>query len=73
LGKKNNLGKYLHKLQKIFPNDYDFFPKTWILPSDSKSFKEQFNNKRAKTFIIKPESECQGRGIFLTRNCDWLI
>lgn len=32
LGKKNNLGKYLHKLQKIFPNDYNYFPKTWILP-----------------------------------------
>ena len=29
--------------------------------------------KKAKTFIIKPESNCQGKGIFLTRNCDWLI
>jgi tubulin polyglutamylase TTLL6/13 len=52
---------------------FDFFPPTWILPADNKSFKEQFNNKRAKTFIIKPESQCQGRGIFLTRNCDWII
>ena len=25
-------------------------------------------NKRAKTFIVKPEASWQGRGIFLTRN-----
>jgi len=25
-------------------------------------------NKRAKTFIVKPEASCQGRGIFLTRD-----
>jgi len=22
---------------------------------------------------VKPESNCQGKGIFLTRNCDWII
>jgi len=27
-------------MQAVLPNDYDFFPKTWILPADSKSFKE---------------------------------
>ena len=36
-----------------------------------KSFKEQFNARKAKTFIIKPEASCQGKGIFLTRNFDW--
>ena len=40
------------------PLEYDFFPDTWILPADAKSFKDQFNNKRAKTFIVKPESQC---------------
>ena len=40
------------------PDHFDFFPKTWILPADSKNFKEQFNNKRAKTFIVKPEAQC---------------
>ena len=60
-------------MQEYLPNDYDFFPKTWVLPADSKDFKAQFNNKRAKTFIVKPEQNSQGRGIFLTRNCEWLI
>ena len=58
LARKNLLARNLANMQSVLPNDFDFFPKTWILPADSKSFKEQFNDKRAKTFIIKPESEC---------------
>lgn len=73
LARKNLLARNLMNMQKAMPSEYDFFPQTWILPSDSKSFKDQFNNKRAKTFIVKPESQCQGKGIFLTRNCDWVI
>jgi len=32
LCKKNNLAKYLNRMQKAFPSDYDFYPKTWNLP-----------------------------------------
>ena len=56
------------RMKKYFPEDYDFFPPTWMLPSDYKDFKAQFNAKRAKTFIVKPEASCQGKGIFLTRS-----
>ena len=73
LARKNCLAKNLDLMQQAFPLEYDFFPRTWVLPTDAKNFREQFNNKRAKTFIIKPESNCQGKGIFLTRNCDWVI
>ena len=73
LARKNLLAKNLNLMQKALPNEYNFFPQTWVLPSDSKSFKDQFNGKRSKTFIIKPEYNCQGVGIFLTRNYDWLI
>jgi tubulin polyglutamylase TTLL6/13 len=67
------LAKNLIAMQKYFPKDYGFFPKTWLLPQDLKSFREQFNSKKAKTFIIKPEASCQGKGIFLTRGCDWFV
>jgi tubulin polyglutamylase TTLL6/13 len=73
LARKNLLARNLATMQKAMPDLYDFFPDTWILPADSKSFKEQFNHKRAKTFIVKPEAMCQGKGIFLTRNCDWVV
>ena len=59
-------------MQKYFPKEFLFFPKTWLLPADLKSFKEQFNERKAKTFIVKPEASCQGKGIFLTRNCEWV-
>jgi len=29
---KHNLAKYLKLMQKAFPNDYKFFPKTWVTP-----------------------------------------
>ena len=59
-------------MQKALPAEYDFFPSTWMIPSDAKSFKEQFNGHRAKTFIVKPEFNCQGIGIFLTRSYEWI-
>lgn len=58
LARKNLLAKNLINMQKALPDHYDFFPPTWILPADAKNFREQFNNKRAKTFIVKPESMC---------------
>lgn len=39
---------------------------------EAKAFKEQFNDNRAKTFIVKPLFNCQGIGIFLTRHYEWI-
>ena len=55
-------------MQRAFEKEYDFFPKTWILPYEATDFKAQFTQKKAKTFIVKPVASCQGRGIYLTRN-----
>ena len=61
---------------KHYPEEYKFFPQTWLLPAEFGEFKKQFpdqsKNKRRKiinrkTFISKPEAAAQGRGIFLTR------
>ena len=70
LSHKHNLSRNLRKMQKIYENQYDFFPRTWILPENSTELKQQFNIKRAKTFIVKPVANCQGRGIYLTRDFD---
>ena len=32
IARKNYLARNLIKMQKQFPNDYQFFPKTWLLP-----------------------------------------
>jgi len=67
LARKNHLGRNLMRMKKAFPENYKFFPQTFLLPSEYGEFKMQFNDKKKKTFIAKPEASCQGRGIFLTR------
>ena len=56
------------KMSKIYATGYEFFPKTWVLPLDSADLKEQFSQTKSKTFIVKPVSNSQGRGIYLTRD-----
>ncbi|CAD8130837.1 unnamed protein product [Paramecium sonneborni] len=58
----------LMKMRKQFLNDYKFFPQTWLLPAEYGDFNNQFVKGKVRTFIVKPEASCQGRGIFLTRN-----
>jgi tubulin polyglutamylase TTLL6/13 len=70
LARKNNLGKNLNRMRKLFPAEYNFYPKTWMLPSDWVDFASQFTKRQNKTFIVKPEASCQGRGIFLTRRLE---
>jgi len=67
LYRKNLLAKNLNRMRKIYPEDYEFFPSTWILPFEWADFKRQFNGKN-KTFIVKPGTGSQGKGIFLTRH-----
>ena len=70
LARKNNLCRNLQRMQRVFKDDYNIFPKTWVLPQESADFRAQFqtvSKKKVKTFIIKPVNLCQGRGIFLVR------
>ena len=74
IARKNRMGQNLNKMLKIFPKEYSFYPKTWILPSEMVDFRQQFdsngNSIGNKIFIIKPDAGCQGRGIFLTRTIE---
>ena len=69
LSRKNHLGRNLMKMFKLFPLEYRFFPKTWLLPYEMVDFKNNFNKrgKSRKAFIVKPEASCQGEGIFITK------
>jgi len=76
LGRKNLLYKNLTKMKKHLPNDYDFFPKTWLLPYQYEELRVYANNAIQKqpnskpVFIVKPEASCQGKGIFLTKKVE---
>jgi tubulin polyglutamylase TTLL6/13 len=76
LAKKNMLGKHLTKMQKDFPSEYNFFPRTWILPQDIKEFTADgaFGTpEKPKTFIVKPDGGCQGKGIFMCQRVEQLL
>lgn len=68
LARKNCLTKNLSKMRKLFPNDFNFYPKTWLYPAELPKMK--LKCKKNKIYIVKPEAASQGKGIFLTRNLD---
>ena len=73
LARKNLMGRYLMKMRKKFPDQYNFFPLTWMLPVEYHDLKNYFESRqkgKARTFIVKPEAMSQGKGIFLTRKLE---
>lgn len=69
LSRKNHLARHLMRMRKKFPEEYSFFPVTWLLPAEFPDFSNEIKQK-SKVFIIKPQASSQGRGIFLTNNSD---
>ena len=67
LAKKNNLAENLNLMQKVCPDDYNFFPETWVLPKDLFDLK---NNTKFNVLITKPEASCQGKGIVLVNKLE---
>ena len=57
-------------MQKQFPEDYKFFPKTWLLPHQLEDLKNYSHANPSATFIVKPEALSQGKGIFITKKFD---
>ena len=70
IARKNYLARNLNKMQKQFPDDYKFFPKTWLLPHQLEDLKAYSSANPAAIFIVKPEAMSQGKGIFITRRFD---
>lgn len=48
ISRKNTLGIHLKRFLKEFPKEYNFFPNTWLYPSDFFEINEYYNTKLAK-------------------------
>ncbi|XP_033903114.3 tubulin polyglutamylase ttll6-like, partial [Acipenser ruthenus] len=65
--RKDLLARNMNRMLKLFRKDYNIFPQTWCLPADYVEFQAYQRSRKNKTFICKPDSGCQGKGIFITR------
>nr|XP_034991621.1 tubulin polyglutamylase TTLL6 [Zootoca vivipara] len=66
--RKDLLARNMGRMLKLFPKEFNFFPRTWCLPADYGELQAFGRSKKHKTYICKPDSGCQGRGIFITRS-----
>uniref|UniRef100_A0A8D2KRS5 Tubulin tyrosine ligase like 6 n=1 Tax=Varanus komodoensis TaxID=61221 RepID=A0A8D2KRS5_VARKO len=65
--RKDLLARNMGRMLKLFPKEFNFFPRTWCLPADYGELQSFGRSKKHKTYICKPDSGCQGKGIFITR------
>lgn len=65
--RKDLLARNLNRMSKLYPKDYNFFPKTWCLPADLGDALNYSRLRKNKTFILKPDAGSQGRGIYITK------
>ncbi|XP_072228048.1 tubulin polyglutamylase TTLL11 isoform X1 [Leuresthes tenuis] len=72
--RKVNLSRAVRTLQELFPEEYDFYPRSWILPEEYQQFSTQIRMVKENdaavnpTFIVKPDGGSQGDGIYLIRD-----
>jgi len=65
--RKDLLARNMNRMQKLFPKEYNICPRSWCLPADYSEFMGYHRTKKNKTYIIKPDNSCQGKGIMLTK------
>ncbi|NXQ60581.1 TTL11 polyglutamylase, partial [Anthoscopus minutus] len=72
--RKITLSRAMRTMQDLFPAEYDFYPRSWILPEELPLFVTQVrvmkdsNPSWKPTFIVKPDGGCQGDGIYLIKD-----
>jgi tubulin polyglutamylase TTLL6/13 len=67
--RKNLLARNLSNLSRIRKrSEFDFFPKSWILPSEWSDLNLNYRRNEKTVFIVKPDKGCQGKGIFLAKS-----
>ncbi|KAG7477259.1 hypothetical protein MATL_G00092250 [Megalops atlanticus] len=72
--RKINLSRAVRTMQELFPDEYNFYPRSWILPEEFQLFSTQIrlakdsDSSLKPTFIVKPDGGSQGDGIYLIRD-----
>jgi len=74
ISRKDALARNMLKMYKVLPQEFDFVPKSWIMPTEySQLLSHSIDMKKAKlsrTYILKPSNGAMGHGIKLYRNVE---
>ncbi|CAG9464782.1 unnamed protein product [Pedinophyceae sp. YPF-701] len=70
--RKNRMARNIRRMQRVLPDDFAYVPKTYILPEDSNELADAIRSRRKRTFIVKPDAGCQGKGIRLVQTQEQL-
>ncbi|XP_015734478.1 tubulin polyglutamylase TTLL11 isoform X1 [Coturnix japonica] len=72
--RKVTLSRAVRTMQDLFPVEYNFYPRSWILPEEFPLFVDEVRMMKESdpswkpTFIVKPDGGCQGDGIYLIKD-----
>ncbi|KAK4811463.1 hypothetical protein QYF61_006397 [Mycteria americana] len=72
--RKITLSRAVRTMQDLFPLEYNFYPRSWILPEEFPLFVTEVRMMKDSdpswkpTFIVKPDGGCQGEGIYLIKD-----
>uniref|UniRef100_A0A915BM83 Tubulin tyrosine ligase n=1 Tax=Parascaris univalens TaxID=6257 RepID=A0A915BM83_PARUN len=84
LSKKISLSRAIASMRRLFPDEYEFYPKSWFLPAQLDEFvdycdstylssgEENCGEPQSKWFIVKPDDGAQGTGIYLINSSSQL-
>lgn len=63
------MNKCISKMQiKYGITNFNFLPKTFILPAEMGLLKDQMSKNNSITYIVKPHNRSQGKGITVTNS-----
>ncbi|VDK17517.1 unnamed protein product [Anisakis simplex] len=79
LSKKIALSRAITSMRKLFPDEYEFYPRSWFIPTQFDEFCEYCGSREAinsddidhnqqapvNWYIVKPDDGAQGSGIYL--------
>ncbi|KAF0694747.1 Aste57867_14423 [Aphanomyces stellatus] len=66
--RKDFLANNLNAMRKLLPDDFDFFPRSFLMPSERMDLQQYMaQDKKGATYIVKPRTLCQGKGIRLVQ------
>eukprot|EP00049_Salpingoeca_infusionum_P016803 m.348748 g.348748 ORF g.348748 m.348748 type:complete len:440 (-) comp16148_c1_seq8:1894-3213(-) len=70
--RKDSLCRVMKKMRKVYGNVYSFCPLSFIIPTESPKFHEEYERTVVEdaVWICKPSDSSRGRGIYLFKSLD---